>query len=38
MAARIDLEAGVITDSIDVGFTAPHRSLAGLAVYSGEGS
>jgi hypothetical protein len=38
MAARIDLNGGVITESIDVGFTAPHRSLAGLAVYSGEGS
>jgi hypothetical protein len=36
MAARIDLDKGKITESIDVGFTAPHRSLAGLAVYSGE--
>jgi len=37
-AARIDLDKGVITESIDVGFTAPHRSLAGLAVYSGQGA
>ena len=36
MAARIDLDKGELTESIDVGFTAPHRSLAGLAVYSGE--
>jgi hypothetical protein len=36
IAARIDLDKGKITESIDVGFTAPHRSLAGLAVYSGE--
>jgi hypothetical protein len=37
-AARIDLDTGKITESIDVGFTAPHRSLAGLAVYAGQGS
>jgi hypothetical protein len=35
MAARIDLDKGELTESIDVGFTAPHRSLAGLAVYTG---
>jgi len=36
MAARIDLQAGELIESIDVGFTAPHRSLAGLAVYAGQ--
>jgi len=35
VAARIDLKTGAITESIDVGFTAPHRALAGLAVYRG---
>jgi hypothetical protein len=38
MAARIDLDTGELTESIDVGFTAPHRSLAGLAVYTGQGA
>lgn len=38
MAARIDLKRGKITEAIDVGFTAPHRSLAGLAVYTGQGA
>jgi hypothetical protein len=38
MAARIDLDKGELTESIDVGFTAPHRSLAGLAVYAGQGN
>ena len=37
MAARIDLDKGKLTETIDVGFTAPHRSLAGLAVYAGQG-
>ena len=37
VAARIDLDRGEVTESIDVGFTAPHRSLAGLAVYAGQG-
>ena len=37
-AVRIDLDKGVITESIDVGFTAPNRSLAGLAVYTGQGA
>jgi hypothetical protein len=37
IAARIDLDKGEITESIDVGFTSPHRSLAGLAVYAGQG-
>jgi len=36
-AVRIDLDKGAITESIDVGFTAPNRSLAGLAVYAGQG-
>jgi hypothetical protein len=35
---RIDLDKGTITESIDVGFAAPHRSLAGLAVYAGQGA
>lgn len=35
VAARIDLDKGEIVDSADVGFAAPHRSLAGLAVYAG---
>ena len=35
MAARIDLDKGEMVESIDVGFTAPHRSLAGVAVYPG---
>jgi hypothetical protein len=38
MAARIDLDKGELIESIDVGFTAPHRSLAGLAVYAGQGA
>ena len=38
MAARIDLNSGELVESIDVGFTAPHRSLAGLAVYAGQGA
>lgn len=38
VAARIDLDKGVITESIDVGFTAPNRSLAGIAVYAGQGA
>jgi hypothetical protein len=38
MAARIDLDRGAITEHIDVGFTAPHRSLAGIAVYAGQGA
>lgn len=33
MAARVDLEKGAMIESIDSGFTAPFRSLAGLAVY-----
>jgi hypothetical protein len=37
-AVRIDLDKGTITESIDVGFAAPHRSLAGLAVYAGQGA
>jgi hypothetical protein len=35
MAVRIDLEDGKIVQSIDVGFTAPFRSLAGIAVFKG---
>lgn len=38
VAARIDLDKGEITESIDVGFSSPHRSLAGLAVYAGQGA
>jgi hypothetical protein len=38
VAARVDLDKGTVTESIDVGFTAPHRSLAGLAVYTGQGA
>ncbi len=38
VAARIDIETGKIMQSIDVGFTAPNRSLAGLAVYAGQGA
>lgn len=38
MAARINLNSGELVESIDVGFTAPHRSLAGLAVYAGQGA
>lgn len=38
MAARIDLNKGELVESIDVGFKAPHRSLAGLAVYTGQGA
>jgi hypothetical protein len=32
MAARIDLDKGKMIESIDSGFTAPFRSLAGIAV------
>lgn len=35
VAARIDLKDGKILQQLDVGFTAPFRSLAGLAVYRG---
>ncbi len=35
VAARIDLKEERILQEIDVGFTAPFRSLAGLAVYRG---
>jgi len=31
-------EDGIVAESIDVGFTAPHRSLAGLALYAGQGA
>ena len=33
-AARIDLETDEIVQLVDSGFTAPFRSLAGLAVYA----
>ena len=33
LAARIDLKQGKMIESIDSGFTAPFRSLAGIAVY-----
>jgi hypothetical protein len=32
-AARVDLEKDEIVQMVDTGFTAPFRSLAGLAVY-----
>jgi hypothetical protein len=35
-AVRVDLKQEKIVQTIDVGFTAPFRSLAGLAVYRGE--
>jgi hypothetical protein len=34
-AARIDLKEGKVVVQMDVGFTAPFRSLAGIAVYRG---
>lgn len=35
LAARIDLQRGQIVQQFDSGFTAPFRSLAGIAVYRG---
>lgn len=35
VAARVDLDNEKIVQTIDVGFTAPFRSLAGLAVFNG---
>lgn len=35
VAARIDLEEEKVLQQLDTGFTAPFRSLAGLAVYRG---
>ena len=35
VAARIDLDSGKVTESIDVGFKAPYRSLAGITVFTG---
>lgn len=35
VAARIDLKDGKLLQQLDTGFTAPHRSLAGLAVFRG---
>ncbi len=35
VAARIDLKAGKIVQQMDTGFTAPFRSLAGIAVFRG---
>jgi hypothetical protein len=35
LAVRVDLDRGTILQTMDSGFTAPFRSLAGLAVYSG---
>lgn len=34
LAARIDLQAGRLLQTMDSGFTAPFRSLAGVAVYA----
>lgn len=33
LAARIDLQTGGVLQTVDSGFTAPFRSLAGIAVY-----
>jgi hypothetical protein len=35
VAARIDLDAEKVDQLVDTGFTAPFRSLAGIAVYTG---
>lgn len=35
MAARIDLRNGELVQTVDSGFTAPFRSLAGIAVFPG---
>ena len=35
VAARIDLDTGELLQLVDSGFTAPYRSLAGIAVYRG---
>jgi hypothetical protein len=35
LAVRVDLDKGIILQTLDSGFTAPFRSLAGLAVYEG---
>jgi hypothetical protein len=35
VAVRIDLQTGELMQLVDTGFTAPYRSLAGLAVYPG---
>ena len=34
LAARIDLDSGALMQTMDSGFTAPFRSLAGIAVYA----
>ena len=35
LAARVDLQTGELLQTIDSGFTAPFRSLAGIAVFTG---
>lgn len=35
LAARVDLQTGKLLQTMDSGFTAPFRSLAGIAVYAG---
>lgn len=35
VAARIDIDNEEIVQLVDTGFTAPFRSLAGLAVFTG---
>jgi hypothetical protein len=37
VATRIDLATGELLQLVDTGFTAPFRSLAGIAVYAGQG-
>lgn len=35
LAARVDLQTGKLVQTMDSGFTAPFRSLAGIAAFSG---
>jgi hypothetical protein len=35
LAARVDLQTGELVQTMDAGFTAPFRSLAGIAVFAG---
>ncbi|MGI9309661.1 MAG: SMP-30/gluconolactonase/LRE family protein [Gammaproteobacteria bacterium] len=35
LAVRVDLESGSLTQTMDSGFTAPFRSLAGIATFGG---
>ena len=38
IAVRLDLESGEVVGSIDTGYTAPRRSLAGIAEFPGQTS